>query len=203
MLTKCKMNPKYKRIIAAFLGVCLVLSVSATAWADNGTQSGTSSSQPQQVGSKPGRMGKPNGSLSDIQPGDMPEMPDGERPDDMPEMPDGERPMGGMPGMVWSMLVEDGVISQETCGAIEEYIKENAPDKPADAGDDNERPEPPEKPECDESDPPELPEDGEPIDGIPGLTEELLDALLNAGIITESEYEALLELVPTENVSKA
>lgn len=215
MLTKCKMNPKYKRIIAAFLGVCLVLSVSATAWADNGTQSGTSSSQPQQVGSKPGRMGKPNGSLSDIQPGDMPEMPDGERPDDMPEMldgerpddmpemPDGERPMGGMPGMVWSMLVEDGVISQETCDAIEEYIKENAPDKPADAGDDNERPEPPEKPAGDESDPLELPEDGEPINGIPGLTEELLDALLNAGIITESEYEALLELVPTENVSKA
>lgn len=203
MLTKCKMNPKYKRIIAAFLGVCLVLSVSATAWADNGTQSGTSSSQPQQVGSKPGRMGKPNGSLSDIQPGDMPEMPDGERPDDMPEMPDGERPMGGMPGMVWSMLVEDGVISPETCDAIEEYIKENAPDKPADAGDDDERPEPPEKPEGDDSDPPELPEDGEPIDGIPGLTEELLDALLNAGIITESEYEALLELVPTENVSKA
>ena len=239
MLTKCKMNPKYKRIIAAFLGVCLVLSVSATAWADNGTQSGTSSSQPQQVGSKPGRMGKPNGSLSDIQPGDMPEMPDGERPDDMPEMPDGERPddmpempdgerpddmpempdgerpddmpempdgerpMGGMPGMVWSMLVEDGVISQETCDAIEEYIKENAPDKPADAGDDNERPEPPEKPVGDESDPLELPEDGEPINGIPGLTEELLDALLNAGIITESEYEALLELVPTENVSKA
>ena len=51
--------------------------------------------------------------------------------------------------------------------------------------------------------PPELPEDGEHIDGIPGLTEELLDALLDAGIITEDEYEALLELVPAVDVSEA
>lgn len=135
----------------------------------------------------------------------MPEAPDGERPDDMP---------GDMPGMAWSKFVEDGVISQETCDAIEEYIKENAPDKPDDTADGSERPEPPakpdddgteppEKPEGDESEPPELPEDGERFDGIPGLTEELLDALLDAGIITEDEYEALLELVPAVDVSEA
>ena len=156
-------------------------------------------------------MGRPNGNdgmnggFGGGQPGDMPEAPDGERPDDMP---------GDMPGMAWSKLVEDGVISQETCDAIEEYIKENAPDKPDDAADGSERPEPPakpdddgteppEKPEGDESEPPELPEDGEHIDGIPGLTEDLLDALLDAGIITEDEYEALLELVPAVDVSEA
>ena len=210
MLTKYKMDIRYKRMIAAFLGVCLVLGISATAWADNGTQSSTASAPTQQSGSKPGRMGRPNGNdgmnggFGGGQPGDMPEAPDGERPDDMPEMP----------GMAWSKLVEDGVISQETCDAIEEYIKENAPDKPDDAADGSERPEPPakpdddgtespEKPEGDESEPPELPEDGEHIDGIPGLTEELLDALLDAGIITEDEYEALLELVPAVDVSEA
>lgn len=207
MLSKYKMDIKYKRIIAAFLGVCLVLGISATAWADNGTQSGTASAPTQQSGSKPGRMGRPNGNdgmnggFGGGQPGDMPEAPDGERPDDMP-------------GMAWSKLVEDGVISQETCDAIEEYIKENGPDKPDDAADGSERPEtpakpnddgtePPEKPEGDESEPPELPEDGEHIDGIPGLTEDLLDALLDAGIITEDEYEALLELVPAVDVSEA
>lgn len=211
MLSKYKMDIKYKRIIAAFLGVCLVLGISATAWADNGTQSSTASAPTQQSGSKPGRMGRPNGNdgmnggFGGGQPGDMPEAPDGERPDDMP---------GNMPGMAWSKFVEDGVISQETCDAIEEYIKENAPDKPDDAADSSERPEPParpdddgteppEKPEGDESEPPELPEDGEHIDGIPGLTEELLDALLDAGIITEDEYEALLELVPAADVSEA
>lgn len=231
MLTKYKMDIRYKRMIAAFLGVCLVLGISATAWADNGTQSGTASAPTQQSGSKPCRMGRPNGNdgmnggFGGGQPGDMPEAPDGERPDDMPEMPDGERPddmpempdgerPGDMPGMAWSKLVEDGVISQETCDAIEEYIKENAPDKPDDAADSSERPEPPakpdddgteppEKPEGDESEPPELPEDGERFDGIPGLTEELLDALLDAGIITEDEYEALLELVPAVDVSEA
>lgn len=211
MLSKYKMDIKYKRIIAAFLGVCLVLGISATAWADNGTQSSTASAPTQQSGSKPGRMGRPNGNdgmnggFGGGQPGDMPEAPDGERPDDMP---------GNMPGMAWSKFVEDGVISQETCDAIEEYIKENAPDKPDDAADSSERPEPParpdddgteppEKPEGYESEPPELPEDGEHIDGIPGLTEELLDALLDAGIITEDEYEALLELVPAADVSEA
>lgn len=161
MLSKYKMDIKYKRIIAAFLGVCLVLGISATAWADNGTQSSTASAPTQQSGSKPGRMGRPNGNdgmnggFGGGQPGDMPEAPDGERPDDMPEMPD-----------------DDGT-------------------------------EPPEKPEGDESEPPELPDDGERIDGIPGLTEELLDALLDAGIITEDEYEALLELVPAVDVSEA
>lgn len=211
MLSKYKMDIKYKRIIAAFLGVCLVLGISATAWADNGTQSSTASAPTQQSGSKPCRMGRPNGNdgmnggFGGGQPGDMPEAPDGERPDDMP---------GDMPGMAWSKLVEDGVISQETCDAIEEYIKENGPDKPDDAADGSERPEPPakpdddgteppEKPEGDEREPPELPEDGEHIDGIPGLTEELLDALLDAGIITEDEYEALLELVPAVDVSEA
>lgn len=240
MLSKYKMDLKYKKIIAAFLGVCLVLGISASAWADNGTQSSTASAPTQQNGGAPGRMGRPNGGSDGMnggfgggQPGDMPEtsdserpddmpeMPDGEQSGDMPEMPDGERPMNGMPGnmpgMAWGKLVDDGVISQETCDAIEEYIKENAPDKPDDdtAAGDSERPEPPEKPadddgteppekpDGDESEPPEKPDDGELTDGIPGLTEELLDALLDAGIITEDEYEALLELVPAEDVSKA
>ena len=172
MLTKYKMDIRYKRMIAAFLGVCLVLGISATAWADNGTQSGTASAPTQQSGSKPCRMGRPNGNdgmnggFGGGQPGDMPEAPDGERPDDMPEMPDGERP--------------------------------EPPAKPDDDGT-----EPPEKPEGDESEPPELLEYGEHIDCIPGLSEELLDALLDAGIITEDEYEALLELVPAVDVSEA
>ena len=86
MLTKYKMDIRYKRMIAAFLGVCLVLGISATAWADNGTQSSTASAPTQQSGSKPCRMGRPNGNdgmnggFGGGQPGDMPEAPDGERP---------------------------------------------------------------------------------------------------------------------------
>ena len=78
MLTKYKMDIRYKRMIAAFLGVCLVLGISATAWADNGTQSGTASAPTQQSGSKPCRMGRPNGNdgmnggFGGGQPGDMP-----------------------------------------------------------------------------------------------------------------------------------
>ncbi len=107
----------------------------------------------------------------------MPEF-NGERPEGMPEF-NGERPEGPMgqgagPGMEQSFdkLVQDGTISQETFDAIMEYMKENAPEKPEVNG---ERPD-------------GMPEfNGEKPDDAP----DLLKDLLNAGIITQEEYDTI------------
>lgn len=87
-------------------------------------------------------------------------------------------------------LLEDGVIDEDTYNAIEEYLKENAPEKPEGEQDDTQQP--PEKPEDeaddDSADQPELPEIGG------GLDEAQLKSLLDAGVITQEQYDTLLEL---------
>ena len=87
--------------------------------------------------------------------------------------------------------VEDGVIDEDTYNAIEEYLKENAPEKPEGEQDDTQQP--PEKPEDeaddDSADQPELPEIGG------GLDEAQLKSLLDAGVITQEQYDTLLELL--------
>ncbi len=88
-------------------------------------------------------------------------------------------------------LLEDGVIDEDTYNAIEEYLKENAPEKPEGEQDDTQQP--PEKPEDgaddDSVDQPELPEIGG------GLDEAQLKSLLDAGVITQEQYDTLLELL--------
>ena len=74
-------------------------------------------------------------------------------------------------------LLEDGVIDKDTYNAIEEYLKENAPEKPEGEADD------------DSAEQPEMPEIGG------GLDEAQLKSLLDAGVITQEQYDTLLELL--------
>ena len=84
-------------------------------------------------------------------------------------------------------LLEDGVIDEDTYNAIEAYLKENASEKPEGEQDDTQ------KPEGEQSDgdteKPELPEIGN------GLDEVQLKSLLDAGVITQEQYDTLLELL--------
>lgn len=88
-------------------------------------------------------------------------------------------------------LLEDGVIDEDTYNAIEAYLKENASEKPEGEQDDTQKL--PEKPEGEQSDgdteKPELPEIGD------GLDEVQLKSLLDAGVITQEQYDTLLELL--------
>ena len=98
-------------------------------------------------------------------------------------------------------LLEDGVIDEDTYNAIEAYLKENASEKPE--GEQKNIQQPPEKPEGEQDDTqkpeseqsdgdtekPELPEIGD------GLDEVQLKSLLDAGVITQEQYDTLLELL--------
>lgn len=81
----------------------------------------------------------------------------------MQQKPDDQNVPKDMPSRVDTRkLLEDGVIDEDTYNAIEEYPKENAPEKPEGEQDDTQQP--PEKPEDeaddDSADQPELPEIG-------------------------------------------
>ena len=84
-------------------------------------------------------------------------------------------------------LLEGGVIDEDTYNAIEAYLKENASEKPEGEQDDTQ------KPEGEQSDgdteKPELPEIGD------GPDEVQLKSLLDAGVITQEQYDTLLELL--------
>ena len=155
-----------------------------------------------------------------------------------PDMP----AFDAQPDSVWQTLVDEGIISEDTMNAIQQYIQENRPDMPEGNGQSGGAPEmpngeqpgdAPEKPDGEQpgsgsapekpdgerpSDAPEMPSgeqpggngqpdmpDGEQSGGngqpdMPGgnqpggamISESLLDDLLNAGIITQTEYEAIL-----------
>ena len=123
-------------------------------------------------------------------PADAPEMssgeqdqaPTGEKPADAPEMPSGEQgqapqgqaPTGQLPTdgqqtpkmIDFDAMVTSGIISQETRDAIQAYMDEHKP----------------------EGEMPAAPGEGEtPAEGEPSL----LNDLLNAGIITQTEYDAM------------
>ncbi len=119
------------------------------------------------------------------------EAPDGETPTDLPEL-NGEAPdMNGQPPMNgqapqftdFDALASDGVISYETLANIKAYMEEN---KPADLPEMNGEA-PTDLPELNGEAPADLPEmNGEaPADG-------LLAELLDAGVITQAEYEAII-----------
>lgn len=130
----------------------------------------------------------------------------GEGSQDGQQKPDGQNAPKDMPTRLDAKkLLEDGVIDEETYNAIEAYLKENAPEKPE--GETDETQQPPEKPEGGQDDaqqPPEKP-DGETDDDsaekpelpeIGGVLDEVqLKSLLDAGVITQEQYDALLELL--------
>lgn len=108
----------------------------------------------------------------------------------MQQKPDDQNVPKDMPSRVDTRkLLEDGVIDEDTYNAIEEYLKENAPEKLEGEQDDTQQL--PEKLEDeaddDSADQPELPEIGG------GLDEAQLKSLLDAGVITQEQYDTLLK----------
>ena len=137
-------------------------------------------------------------------PADAPEQPGGEKPADAPELSSGEKPAGApelpngeKPVMIdFDAMVAKEVISQETCDRIKAYMEEH---KPAEMPEVNGQAPEGEKP-ADGQNPPELP-DGEKTEGMPGMNGQapeapakggLLKELLDAEVITQAEYDALL-----------
>ena len=137
-------------------------------------------------------------------PADAPEQPGGEKPADAPELSSGEKPAGApelpngeKPVMIdFDAMVAKEVISQETCDRIKTYMEEH---KPAEMPEVNGQAPDGEKP-ADGQNPPELP-DGEKAEGMPGMNGQapetpakggLLKELLDAEVITQAEYDALL-----------
>ena len=142
-----------------------------------------------------------------------------------PDMP----ALDAQPDSIWQKLADEGVISEETLSAIQQYLQENRPDMPEGNGQsgsgapempdnngqsDSGAPEmpdnsgqsgaAPEKPDGsqpggnqpDGSGAPEMPNgNGQPNGNQPGgamISESLLNDLLNANIITQAEYDAIL-----------
>ncbi|MBR2703024.1 MAG: hypothetical protein IKE47_02515 [Oscillospiraceae bacterium] len=137
-------------------------------------------------------------------PADAPEQPGGEKPADAPELSSGEKPAGApelpngeKPVMIdFDAMVAKEVISQETCDRIKAYMEEH---KPAEMPEVNGQAPDGEKP-ADGQNPPELP-DGEKAEGMSGMNGQapetpakggLLKELLDAEVITQAEYDALL-----------
>ena len=154
-----------------------------------------------------------------------------------PDMP----ALDAQPDSIWQKLADEGVISEETLSAIQQYLQENRPDMPEGNGQsgsgapempdnngqsDSGAPEmpdnsgqsgaAPEKPDGSQPDgerpndapempggnqlggsgAPEMPNgNGQPNGNQPGgamISESLLNDLLNAGVITQAEYDAIL-----------
>ena len=194
-----------KKVFAVLIAVALVLSLSVTAFADGPSQSGNAGPGQQQTGGfqqgqMPGGAPQMNGQAPDgnSQPpqmnGQAPGMGGprgrGEAPSDLPEAPEMNGQMPGMdgrghgmgpqaPGFVdFDAMVTQGVITQDTCDRIKAYMEAN---KPADLpggdaqvpGQDGDKP----------ADP--------PADGAVSEEGGLLKDLLDAGVITQEEYDAI------------
>lgn len=136
----------------------------------------------------------------------------------------------GQPGNDLQVLVEQGIISQDTLDAILKFMEENRPELPegdnnqngAQPGNAPEKPDgqqlgnAPEMPNGQQSgDAPQMPDGQQPGSApqmpngqqpgsapempdeggqrLPMLSQELLDQLLEADVITQDEYEAILE----------
>ena len=196
-----------KKILVTILTVAMMTSAVA-AFADGGPQGGPMGGpmdgqpprmeQGQQAPEKPDAAPeKPTGEKPADAPaepedltGERPEMPSekqgqgpsGEKPAEAPELPSGEQgqapqgqaptgqqPTDGQqtPKMIdFDAMVTSGIISQETRDAIQAYMDEHKP----------------------EGEMPAAPGEGEtPAEGEPSL----LNDLLNAGIITQTEYDAM------------
>lgn len=141
-----------------------------------------------------------------------------------------QQPEGSSPDQALQVLVEKGIISQETLDAILKYMEENRPELPENNGSrqqpgdapampsqngsqkpdgtppqmpngnapamPNQDSNPPQKPESDQNgNPPAMPDGEAPADGEAPqmmLSQELLDDLLEAGVITQEEYDAIV-----------
>ena len=108
----------------------------------------------------------------------------------LPQM-NGKGPEDGFGFIEFRNFVEDGTISQDTYDAITKYMEENKPDLP-EGMEKGEHPELPEGAKNGEK--PELPEgakEGEHLEMKEGEGPDLLKDLLEAGVITQEEYDTL------------
>ena len=99
-------------------------------------------------------------------------------------------------------LLEDGVIDEDTYNAIEDYLKQDdtqqPPEKPEGEQDDTQRqPEKPEGEQDDDTEKPELPAIGGSLDKVQ------LQSLLDAGVITQEQYDAITALMAAESAEEA
>ena len=160
-----------KKIISVLLAIAL-MAMTAAAFADTDNDRNMPSGQPP--------FGQaPNGQMPS---GDPPEKPDGQAPSgeqSFGQPPFGQGPGGNGPVMVdFDALAQAGVITQDTCDRIKAYMEAN---KPADLpggdaqvpGQDGDKP----------ADP--------PADGAVSEEGGLLKDLLDAGVITQEEYDAI------------
>ena len=119
--------------------------------------------------------------------GQAPQMGENGQP---PQM-NGKGPEDGFGFIEFKDYVEDGTISQETYDAITKFMEENKPDLP-EGMEEGERPELPEGVKNGEK--AELPEgakEGERPEMKEGEGPDLLKDLLEAGVITQEEYDTL------------
>ena len=209
-----------KKIISMFLAIAM-LAMTAAAFADTGSDQSMPSGQPpfgqQQPFSSQPPSGdppeKPDGQApSGEQPSGQPpfgQAPSGEQPGDPPEKPVGQAPSGEQPSgqppfgqgpagngpvMVdFDALAQAGVISQDTCDRIKAYMEANKPaDPPADDGRTPSGEQPGDLPEQPDGKAPsgDRPADP-PADGEAPAEGGLLKDLLDAGVITQEEYDAI------------
>ena len=119
------------------------------------------------------------------------------------QKPDDENAPKDMPtGLDAKKLLEDGVIDEDTYNAIEDYLKQDdtqqPPEKPEGEQDDTQRqPEKPEGEQDDDTEKPELPAIGGSLDEVQ------LQSLLDAGVITQEQYDAITALMAAESAEEA
>ena len=106
---------------------------------------------------------------------------------------------------ILATMLMNGTISEDTYTAIEEYFKQNPPKRP-DSEADFDRQEPPAKPDgeadFDGQEPSANPDDKADFNGRRPpqggmLNADMLQALLDANVITTDEYNTLLAALPT------
>ena len=119
------------------------------------------------------------------------------------QKPDDENALKDMPTRLDAKkLLEDGVIDEDTYNAIEDYLKQDdtqqQPEKPEGEQDDTrQQPEKPEGEQDDNTEKPELPAIGGSLDEVQ------LQSLLDAGVITQEQYDAITALMAAESAEEA
>jgi len=181
-----------KKLLAVFLMIAmLATAVAAVAEGGRGGQPlmGGKMQQGPRQGGQPGggKGGQPGGQ----RPQDAPQQPGGEQPENAPQHPDGQQPpQGGQgpkdgPGMIdFDAMVQDGVISEATRDNIRAWMEAHRPEDGAQPGE-------AQKPEG------EAPADGGQPEDAPEQPDLLAD-LLEAGVITQAEYDAMTAATQAE-----
>lgn len=208
-----------KRAFAIICAIAVVLSLSVTAFADGASRNQSFGSSQQMPGKFQQGRGPSMGDQAPTMGGQAPDM------NGRPRMTGGQGLFGKHAFVDFDTMVEDGVISQDTCDKIKSYMEENKPnDLPEMNGEapemgnqppmmngqspmmngqvpDDEAPaDLPELPESDSEaadlpEPPAMNGEAPVFDGEDPMISGLLTDLLEDGVITQSEYNALVAAI--------